>query len=164
MKMSDFLNRICQKISGILLAVMCILVFTSTLARIFGIGGSSLIWSEEASRYMMIWMSYLVIGNGASKNEHFRITGFIDALPSKIRRNLLICTEIISIIFMMLLVYFGMNIIMSLIKTGQTSPMLRLPMFIPYLAIPLGSLIMAVQLLISIVTIIKKNDEGVKSN
>ena len=43
-------------------------------------------WTEEATRFLFIWMIFLGIGMGFRRCESTRITIFLDYMPSVIRR------------------------------------------------------------------------------
>jgi len=125
--------------------VMCLLIFVATLARATGLFTQYLTWTEEAARYLMIWMAFLAVGIAAKDNSHFRMAAFVDNLPPGARKIVNFIASLISILFMCALVYYGFAMILRQMETGQLSPILKIYMWIPYLAIPIGILDMAVR-------------------
>ncbi|MCS7232510.1 MAG: TRAP transporter small permease [Synergistetes bacterium] len=126
-----------------LMAFMSIVTFLAVIFRF--ILHSPLTWSEEAARYMMVWVTYLGAGIAVKKGRHIGVTMFISKVPLSLRKSLIIFSEIIVIVFLFLLVYQGINLLLTL--KDQISPAMGLPMVIPYFAIPFGCFYMFLHLL-----------------
>jgi len=142
--MKKLFNNFELKLIAIIFPIMCILVFISVIARITMLFTEYLMWTEEAARYLMIWMAFLSIGVAARENAHFRMIAVVDRLPPNARKMVNLIADVISITFMCILVYYGFRMVSTQMRTMQLSPILKVPMWIPYLAIPFGILDMAV--------------------
>jgi TRAP-type C4-dicarboxylate transport system permease small subunit len=90
-------------------------------------------WSEEAARYMMVWVTFL------------GVTMFVEKLPEGARRKVTFAAEIIIMVFLAAVTVQGIKLMIGL--WGQTSPAMDFPMWMPYLAIPVGSVYMFMHLL-----------------
>lgn len=122
-----------------LFTVMCLLILVMTISRITGIATDRFLWAEEVSRYLMVWMSFLAAILAARSNSHFRMTALVGGIRSpKIRKALGIVAALCSAAIMIVVLYHGYHLIMRQVRSGQSSPVMLIPMWIPYLAIPVG--------------------------
>lgn len=128
-----------------LLAVMAILVFGNVVLRyVFGL---SLSWVEELTRYMMIWLTWLGAGLALREGAHIAIDTLQQALP-EIGARLLRTTVLLAMIgFFGALVWLGWRY--SVFAWQQETAVLRLPAGLVYLAIPIGSVLMLLHLLLT---------------
>jgi len=126
-----------------LMALMSLITFAGVFFRF--VLHSPLTWSEEAARYMMIWVTYLGAGIAVKKGRHIGVTMFISRVPLRVRGYLIFLAEMVVILFLSILVYQGINLLLTL--RTQISPAMGLPMVIPYFAIPFGCFHMLLHLL-----------------
>lgn len=116
---------------GYMLIVMTILAFTGVLTRyVFVI---SLPWVDEVTRYLMIWMTFLVsaiaVGDGSHTN--------VEIIPSLLNKKLKkfdygIVIDLLILLGMCIYTYYNIKMVQSSIKIGNTSPVLRIPMWFMY--------------------------------
>lgn len=99
-----------------------------------------LFWTEEFARYCLVWSSLLGAGVALKRGEHIAVTFFADKLPKRIQ----LWTALFVQIFIAALVgvIFWGGLYLVIITRHQLSPALRIPMSWPYMAVPVGSLIM----------------------
>lgn len=122
-----------------LFTVMCLLILIMTLSRITGIATDRFLWAEEVSRYLMVWMSFLAAILAARSNSHFRMTALVGGIRSpKVRKALGMLAALCSVAIMIAVLYHGYHLILRQMRSGQSSPVMLIPMWIPYLAIPVG--------------------------
>lgn len=93
-------------------------------------------------RYLYIFVAFLGISMGVKTDAHFSVRVVLNVLPKIIRKIVQTMSVLIEIAFLILLVYQSFLLIRRLYVMKQTSPMLHIPMFVPYTAIALGSLTM----------------------
>jgi TRAP-type C4-dicarboxylate transport system permease small subunit len=74
---------------------------------------------------------------------HIGVSFFTERLNRKSRRFIRIAVETAIVIFLVVTAYLGFQL--SFMQMNQTSPALMLPMGIPYLAIPVSAVLMALQ-------------------
>ena len=122
----------------IIFPIMCVLILLMTTTRITKTFTEYFIWAEEAARYLMIWMAFLAAIVGAKTNSHFRMTALADILPPKLAKAARFLATLLSVAIMAIMIYYGFILIMRQMRGGQLSPILMIPMWIPYLAIPFG--------------------------
>ena len=117
-----------------------------------------IIWSEEAARYLMVWSTMLGISIATRQKAHLGIDIFISMAPKKIQRGLEIFSTLMMIVMFVFLAIISIVFIQSAIRTGNVSPMLRIPFYIIYLALPLGFGLGAIRSIQDLVDVIKGVD------
>ncbi len=144
-----------------LICVMTIILFIQVIAR--RIFNSSLSWSEELARYLFIWLIYISISMGAKQMAHLKVEAFLGIFPKKLRPYVVILSEILVLLFAVIIVYYGFILLQRQISLGQTSAALRIPMWIVYLAPVIGFAMTAVrqvQIIVFRVKQLKSGGEG----
>jgi len=108
---------------------------------------NSLSWSEELARYLFVWQTWLATGYAVKKQRHLRITSVIDMTSGKKR----IMTEMfVLMLWFAFTVFLCVNsawLCMMIYDQRQLSTAMRIPMWIPYMGIPIGTAYMAIQLI-----------------
>lgn len=146
-----FLDAV-NAITGILLVMLCVIVFIQVIMRYAM--GHSLSWSEELTRYMFVWIIYLGVNLGIRGDNQIKIDILDLAVHGKTRKGLAIVQYIISIAACA----FAMWGSLQLIKIGflATSPTLRVPMWIVYMVFPIGFTLDIIALIRKIIGVIKQ--------
>lgn len=127
----------------VMLAAMACMVFANVALRFFT--DRSILWVEEASRYTMIWLTFIGAGLVLRYGGHIGI----DTLQQKLPRH---AVAIRVGIFAVLLGFFGVMAVVglrySVLTWAQTTPVLQIPIGAVYLAMPIGFALMIVHLLL----------------
>lgn len=129
---------------GVLMLVMC----GATLAGVFAryLLNDALPWSEEVARYAMVWLSFLGGGLVFRYNGHIAIDLLVTKIRSDIPRNLVIgAAHLVVVAFLLVLVWYGYSLTMR--GNNMTTAALRLPMSVPYAAVPVGAIMMIYHLI-----------------
>jgi len=144
-KFDRFLVRANQTLIGVMMLVMFILVFINVLGR-YGIGKS---WAaaEEISTFLMIWVAYLGAGLALREGRHAAIDMLQDRLPVGLRRPLRAFLGVVILVFFGVLAWLGIR--MSIFGWPQETIATQMPTGIPYLAIPLGSIMFCLHLVLT---------------
>jgi C4-dicarboxylate transporter DctQ subunit len=103
---------------------------------------STLMWTEEMARYLMVWAIFIGASMGAKKNVHVGIEAFVSLLPQKFGRYIYLLAGFISTFFCLLICWFGYQVAAQILSRGQTSPAMEMPMVYVYAAVPIGSALM----------------------
>lgn len=126
----------------LMLAAMVVITGAQIVCRIFF---TSLAWSEEATRYLLIWSTLFGAGCVYKHAGHISITVLRDMMPPKVQDIIEILVHALCILLFALIVWYG---IQYFGKQGkQLSAAMRLPMKYIYLCIPIGSGVMIVHAL-----------------
>lgn len=113
---------------------------------------SSLSWSEEVARYMFIWLIYVGISYGVKKERHIKIDAVANLFPGKTKIYIFILSDIIFMIFSMVVLLKSVDVAQIIFQLGQTSPSMGFPMGFVYIAVPFGFTLVLIRLIQSIVT------------
>ncbi|GHV52257.1 C4-dicarboxylate ABC transporter permease [Deltaproteobacteria bacterium] len=140
-------NRILCKILFVSFTCMVILTFMQVVFR-YAIA-QPLAWSEELARYMFVWATYLGASVAFYENKHINATLFTDFIKSvRVKAGVMVIADILCLAFLAVFVYQGFIVSQRVFNLGQFSPSLPwLPVGIIYLAIPIGCLFMALNVL-----------------
>ena len=142
---SDVLDKIVMWTGAVFLALMTIDILVAVFFRY--VLENTLVWSEEAARYMMIWMASLAMSSGIRRGEHLTIRILVDALPAKAAFWLEIFIRAVLLVFLTVLTVYGVGLVMA--NTDFTSQATELNMAIPTSAVPLAGILMILQLIVT---------------
>jgi len=142
-KIEDVFVRILGGVIGLLLALMVALVFSNVVARYFL--NSSIAWSEELSRFMLIWLAFLGSVLAYVRNEHLGLDILIIVLPFKISRMVLVLANVLVIIAIGIILAGGWSITAHTFSSGWTSPALAIPYGFVYLIVPFSGFLLLLQ-------------------
>ena len=125
-----------------ILAVVSCWVFLNVVLR-YGFN-SSLNITEEVSRYLFVWLTFLGAVLAFSENQHVRVTMLTDRLSEKKRKILYACTDIVMLFCCYLIVegswiQFQLNI-------NNIAPISGIPTGITYLASVIAGLFIGILL------------------
>lgn len=141
--MKKILNNLEEYILVVLFPLMTIIVFAATMTRYMKLG--SIPWSEELARYIMVWIAYIGASLGVKKNAHLGVEIIMNMLPGKLKALSKYVRFAIILIFNVLIILFSYKVMNHQINMGQVSPALSIPIWIAYLAIPVGAFLMIVR-------------------
>jgi TRAP-type C4-dicarboxylate transport system permease small subunit len=141
------LNRIVCGLLTAIFSVMVVVVFAQVIFR-YSLE-QPLSWSEEVARYMFIWATFLGASVAFYENTHINVTYFTDHIPNvRARALVMILADLASMTFLGMYVYEGFVVSNRVFTLGQFSPSMEwLPIGLVYLAIPIGSLLMILNIL-----------------
>ncbi len=122
----------------LLMTSLCVVVFTQVLARY--IFEAPLTWSEEAARFLLMWLVMMSAAFAFKKNAHFAVRFAADRMPPPIQRAITNTANLITILFIAL--FFVASILMVINSLGYTAPALKISMAIPYSSTIAGSALM----------------------
>lgn len=80
------LDRLVETAAAVLFAVLFALVLTQIVWRY--VLAAPLVWSEEAARYLYVWIAFLGWAVAARRGTHIAIGALVDRLPAVGRRAL----------------------------------------------------------------------------
>ncbi len=109
------------------------------------------VWTEELSRYIFIWISYLALCVAIQKRSSIRVDIIYDKLSPRLQGISWIIVETLLLILTLVIAYFGYGQIERLLTYPQYTTALRIPYLIPYLILPCGFGLMALRLVQRIV-------------
>jgi TRAP-type C4-dicarboxylate transport system permease small subunit len=127
----------------VILAAMALMVFANVALRF--LTDHSILWVEEVSRYLMIWLTFLGAGLVLRYGGHIGIETMQDRLPRA-------APALRAVIFVLLLGFFAFMVWIgtryAMRTWTQTTPVMEIPVGIVYLAMPIGFALLIVHLLL----------------
>lgn len=136
----NYINIVFGYVIAFVLAIMSVLIFWQVVARY--VIGSSLSWSEELSRFLMIFMAFIGSGLALREGKLIAVEVILERLTGKVRSFIKILVHLISTIFYILLIYYGFELANSF--GNQMAPGIKISMFYVYLSIPIGGILLLV--------------------
>jgi TRAP-type C4-dicarboxylate transport system permease small subunit len=146
---STFIRRLTWIIERVLIVLSVSIAAVVFLQVVFRyLLRQPLFWSEELPRYLLIWTTFLAAALAQKHEAHINITLFVTRLSPRLKDALRILANLIILGFLGVLVYSGS--LVTSITVHHRSTALQIPMGIVYLALPVGSALMMLYLLLQI--------------
>lgn len=113
---------------------MAIVVLAQVLGRY--VFNYSIDWATETATFAQIWMVLLAAGLAMRRRLHVGVDVLLQSLPIFLQRAVILVTGVFCLWFLWVAIEGSLR----LIKIGfiQTSPALAIPMWLPYLSLPVG--------------------------
>jgi C4-dicarboxylate transporter DctQ subunit len=134
------LSRIETAFIGAALAFTSALLFANVVLRY--VFWSPISWAEELSLYIIVWIVF--IGGSVAVRTRGHIA--IDLLPLVLspvnRRRLAFVIALVMLLFLAVFFYYSSLHVLRVQSSGQVTPVMLGPMWLTYLAMPVGSALM----------------------
>jgi C4-dicarboxylate transporter DctQ subunit len=104
-------------------------------------------WAQELCIYLFIWMAKFGAAYGVRTGIHVGVDVVVNHVSEGKRRVLVLSGLLAGAFFTAVIAVLGGRFVRDVFLTGQVSPDLEMPMWIVYLAIPLGSGLMCYRFL-----------------
>ncbi len=152
MKWLDALEEI---IIAFLIGTATVLIFVAVVHR-FASGVSFLYpymrhldfsWAQELCIFMFVWMAKFGAAYGVRTGIHVGVDVLVNRLRPDRKRVMIIFSLLCGALFTGAVGTLGANLVMKIYSTSQISADLEAPMWIVYLAVPLGSGLMCFRFL-----------------
>jgi len=139
-KIKTYLDRVIEKLLVTIFGLMVINVIWQVITRYFSENPSS--FTDELSRYLMIWLGILGAAYVTGKNEHVSIDFFIKKISVQNRKilTLFITLSIICFAIIALVIGGGRLVYITLILQ-QYSPSLKIPLALVYSILPISGIL-----------------------
>ena len=126
-----------------LMAAMAVLVFANVVSRY--LLNYSIIWVEELTRYMMVWVGFLGAGLVLRLGAHIALDALQDLLPERAAQVLR--AAIVALLALTFAAMTWLGIRYAAFAWDQETPVMNWSTGAVYLAIPIGSALLLVHLL-----------------
>lgn len=101
----------------------------------------SLFWSEEAARYILVWLSFLGAAAAYYRGAHPGIDVLSGRLGPGLRRAKAVFVHLVCLAFFLVMIWQGA--VFSHFVRLQSSPALSLPMWLVVMVIPISGVLLA---------------------
>jgi TRAP-type C4-dicarboxylate transport system permease small subunit len=127
-----------------ILAVMVAAAMGQVVSRY--VFNAPLVWSEELSRYLFIWLSFLGAWYAWIEREHLGFDMLPDFLPKPLVPVLRVLVEALVLLFAIASMYYGQRILP--VSARQPSAVLRVPMVWIYVSYYVAMTLIAAEIVI----------------
>ncbi len=133
-KIIGFIN---QSIAAIGISAGVAIAFTNVVARY--VFDASFVWAAELSIFCFLWSVFFGAAYCFKKDAHIAVTIVLDVMPSRIAKVMLLISHLITFVFLVAVAYYGYEYLLLVIDLDERSVDLwDMPMWIPYLVIPIA--------------------------
>ncbi len=133
-----------------LLAIIGIITFQTVYRYVivqFSSSAGAAVWTEEISRYIFIWISYLALSVAIRKRSSIRVDIVYDLLSERYKKISWIVVNCCFLLLTLLLCVTGWGQIERLMEFPQHTAALRIPYIIPYAILPFGFALISFRLM-----------------
>jgi C4-dicarboxylate transporter DctQ subunit len=154
---NTILDRLEEIIVIVLMALATVIIFVAVVHRYMAgysipylqdwLLSLNFSWAQELCIYMFVWMAKFGAAYGVRTGIHVGVDVLVNQLKEKTRFGFILFGMIAGALFTGCIGTMGARFVWGLAHTDQVSPDLEMPMWIVYLAIPLGSYLMCFRFL-----------------
>lgn len=138
MKMiSAFWTKLEECILVLLFAFMAVMNFLNVVCRYCF--SNSFSFTEEVTITAFVWVSMIGIAVGYKRIAHLGMSFFVDNMPKKLQPYMALLSMVCSVVLLVLLMKYGMDMVFNQIKLGSKTPALGMPMWVQGLSMPVGT-------------------------
>ena len=137
--------------------IMTILLFVQVVTRYCL--GHAVTWAEEVATILFVWMVYLGVAAAVLSRKHLKIDAFVEMLPFKAKKTLLIISNVIFLAFSLYIIFPMMSLVNNYAAKSATSPILKIPKALSYVVMPLCFLLTAIRLVQEIIRLSKEKEK-----
>ena len=102
-KAYSILQKIIRFMLCVLLTSMVVIVFANVICRYYL--NAALAWSEEVTRFMLIWMVFLGAVLAYVNDEHLGLDILVKSLPRRLRLSIAVLTDLLIMYAVWLLIH-----------------------------------------------------------
>ena len=141
-KISEILDKICEVLIVLMVGAM---VIVTTAQIIYRTWFTALTWSDEVTRYLLIWSTFLGATCVYRHSGNISITFIQEAFPEKVTRALKVFVHILCMVLFLVLCWYGAQYVNKLNKTATTLP---IKMKYVFLCVPISMAVCAFHALV----------------
>lgn len=144
---NSFFNKSMSLLITVAFGLMTTLIFVQVLCRY--VLQSPLSWSEELARYLFIWLTFCGASVAFYEGTHIKVSYFVECIRNpKLQAAVFALADVLCLWLLWVFVKDGFVVASRVLSLGQvSSSMSFLPVGAVYLAVPVGSLLMALNVI-----------------
>ena len=125
---------------------------------------ASMPWTEEVTMYSMIYMALLGTEVGLRDGTQVAVTAVIEKLHGVTKKIVSIIEQVILEIFSFVMLKAGLALFSKQLQTGQTTPVLKVPMSVMYFSLVLTfALILVIQAVVLVEKVMDLKNKEVEA-
>ena len=143
-------------IVSVFLAMVALFALNVVARELGGSLASQFAWIEEAVRTMNVFLVFVSLGLALEKGRHVGIDTLRNAMPQFAEATVKKLIDITGLCFSLYMAYLAVLLVQFVLKTGQRSPTLDIPMGWIYMAPVIGFLLLALRYGLSLFNVIDR--------
>ena len=159
---SPLLLRYIDRLSELAGYISAVLILVSMLVVCYGVFlryvlGASTVWQLELSTYFLMFAAFVGGAYGLKHGDHVNLSLIVDRLPEKIRLYVQLLASVLGFMFVVIVAAIAYVLWWETTGAGRTSGTAwNVPLTYPYLIVPLGMTLIALQYLVIVVQILQQ--------
>ena len=145
-RLADLVSRAVELLCNAILATMTLVIAALVLSR--NLLGFSFAWSEELTRFLLVWLSMLGAAVLLRRDDHISLNLLQDRLGPRARLALDFLLRLLVLAFLLILLQQSWTA--ALARQVTHAPALGISLFWPYLAIPVAAFLMVLATLVNL--------------
>ena len=129
---SDALDKVCSVLIVIMLGLMVVITTAQIICRTWF---TALSWSDEVTRYLLIWSTFLGATCVYRHSGHISVTILQDKVPARIGQLMRVAVHAICLVLFAVLLHYSIRYCGKLNKTATALP---IKMKYIYLCLPIS--------------------------
>ena len=138
----------------IMLAYMAIMNFLNVVFRYCF--ANSFSFTEELTITVFVWVTMLGASAAFKRNAHMGMSFVADLFHGKARAFASLFVTICNLLFMIILLYYGIEMVQGQMTMGSTTPVLRMPQYVQGLSMPCGAVLIIIRVIQSGIELFKE--------
>jgi TRAP-type C4-dicarboxylate transport system permease small subunit len=151
--MLKFLNDVEERLGGFMLTVLFLMILLQIFARTVG---WTIVWTEESSRFLFIWIIFLGVSAGIKYGSHIGTDVFIHLLPKGLHKGAAVIKVLLFLMFTCYMTKLSLSLLSMQIQFQQHAPATGIPGYLVSAALPLGFAATSIRLAFKLVKTIKE--------
>ncbi len=135
--------RTTKGVLGAIILFSSLLLFTNVVMRYVFL--KPIFWAEELASYLMVWLIFMGAAAVAGGEGHVSVNILTRFLSPRGNRALALLVNLFCMLFCLALAYYSWGHTMRVRGAHQVTAAMDLPMWWAYLAVPVGSGLMALR-------------------
>ena len=163
---SPLLLRYINRLSELAGYASAVLILISMLVVCYGVFlryvlGASTVWQLELSTYFLMFAAFVGGAYGLRHGDHVNLSLIVDRLPAKAQLYVKLVASILGFVFIAIVAVIAYFLWWETTEAGRTSGTAwNVPLTYPYLIVPLGMTLIALQYLVIVVELIQRIRTG----
>ncbi|MGE8203772.1 TRAP transporter small permease [Heyndrickxia sp. NPDC080065] len=149
-KLSDLLIKLGAYLAGFFILLTTFMIFFEVISR--AVFNHPTSWATELSIYSIIGSCFLGSAYAVRTYSHITVDLLINNVNDRIKTILAYLSNTLGLVFSIIFAFYGFEHSMKTLELGvKSASLLRIPMYLPELFLPVGGVLMCLAFILQIV-------------
>lgn len=162
----DYIDVQINRFEGFILAIGVVLMAVNTIAAVISrfVFNDAMIVTDELNQIFIVLVTFAGISYAARHGRHIRMSAIYDAMPTKMRKVLMIIISLVTAVIMFALCYFSLTYMIGIYEKGRVLTTLSIPAYFMYIWVPVGFFITGIQYSLTVLKNLREKDVYLSTN